>query len=199
MKNTLGISFALLATLFTASAQSERYASATVTATTYATNGNDYSWGATNSIEIAEGEAGELICLESGTDGWNLDPRVLYVTVTKNGLIVAARPASYLTSNSSGATPRGTTVAGPATFSLTASYNTGAPPSPQYTKSGLMTVKISPMIFGPDKTVVVAPGMGNVQVGMESSTDLVQWAWATNGVYSDNLRFFRIKLTKLTP
>ncbi len=41
--------------------------------------------------------------------------------------------------------------------------------------------------------------MGNVEVSLESSTNLVHWAAGTNGVYSDDLRFFRVKLTKLSP
>ena len=62
-----------------------------------------------------------------------------------------------------------------------------------------MTVKITPLTFPPQKAVTVAPGMGNVQIALESSTNLLNWADATNGVYSDDLRFFRVKLTKVNP
>ena len=39
--------------------------------------------------------------------------------------------------------------------------------------------------------------MGNVQIELESSTNLLTWAAATNGVYNDDQKFFRVKLTKL--
>jgi hypothetical protein len=60
-----------------------------------------------------------------------------------------------------------------------------------------MTVRITPQTYASDKTVLVAPGMGNVQINLESSTNLNQWEIATNGVYSDNMRFFRVKLTNV--
>lgn len=41
--------------------------------------------------------------------------------------------------------------------------------------------------------------MGNVQVTLETSTNLVTWNSATNGIYTDDLKFFRITLTKLNP
>ncbi len=41
--------------------------------------------------------------------------------------------------------------------------------------------------------------MGNVQIELESSTNLLTWAASTHGVYNDDLRFFRVKFTKLNP
>ena len=59
-----------------------------------------------------------------------------------------------------------------------------------------MTVRITPMTYAADKTILVSPGMGNVQINLETSTNLNEWLPATNGVYTDDMRFFRIKLQK---
>jgi len=182
----------LLLTLLTAFAGSERYATVTLApAQVISTNSGIFTWHSSNAVQIAEGQTGELITLETFNNSSQASAKV-----TKDGISFNARPASSLIV---GATPRGTTVAGPATFDLSTQYTSGSPTEPDLTKTALMTVKISPMTFDPSQTVTVAPGMGNVQIALESSTNLVSWTDATNGVYSDNLRFFRVKLTKLGP
>ena len=79
-------------------------------------------------------------------------------------------------------------VKGPATFKLVG----GASPT-------LLTLKVMPEAYPPDKSVIVAPTTNQVQITLESSTNLVNWASATNGVYGspDEARFFRIHLQKL--
>jgi hypothetical protein len=139
------------------------------------TNGNNYVWTGTNSIVVAEGEVGELVCAQSG---------YVFATVIKNSIEIIA--------------PVGTTVTGPATFRIQVAMDAPSP-NPDVMPKGLMTVKLTPLTYSPQKSVTVAPGMGNVQIEMESSTNLLTWATATNGVYSDDLRFFRVKLTKLNP
>ncbi len=63
----------------------------------------------------------------------------------------------------------------------------------------MMTVKITPESYDPNKTLILPPGTNQVYVGMESSTNLVNWANATNGIYGspDVARFFRLKMTVL--
>ncbi len=83
----------------------------------------------------------------------------------------------------------GSTIAGPAQFQLTAPLTTGA----------FMTVKITPATYDANKTFILPPGTNQVYIGLESSTNLVNWADATNGVYgSPNVaRFFRIRMGTL--
>jgi len=66
------------------------------------------------------------------------------------------------------------------------------------TNPGIMNVKITYNSSPPYKKVVVAPGMGNVLFEMEGSTNMVNWAPATNGIYggTNSAYLFRIKLTK---
>jgi hypothetical protein len=153
-----------------------------------------YYFAATNSIQVAAGETGELITSTFAIDFSNSGAP--QVKVTKDGVSAWAYPSQ--TSAQGAATSHGTTVAGPATFSMEYTSQTTSPAPPQ-NGYGMMTVKISPMTFDPRQTVTVAPGMGNVQISLETSTNLVQWSCSTNGVYSDDLRFFRVKLTKLSP
>jgi hypothetical protein len=83
----------------------------------------------------------------------------------------------------------GIPVIGPAT--ITASTVRG--------NSVFITVKITPDSFDVNKTVILLPGTNQVYITLESSTNFVNWADATNGVYGspDTARFFRIKMTTL--
>ena len=77
-------------------------------------------------------------------------------------------------------------VAGPATIRLSS------------TRSGLATFRISPEPFPPDRTVIALPGTNQTTVALECSTNLVDWAAATNGIYGPmpEAKFFRIKLQR---
>ena len=142
-----------------------------------------YNRGATNSIQVSEGETAEIISLEG------FDARAV---IYRDQIALQGRPASF----TGVGTSRGTTVAGPAVITLTQVYNSiYLDPDPNY-RGALLTVKLSPMTASPQQTVVVAPGMGVVSIALESSTNLVNWFDATNGIYGDNLRFFRVRLTK---
>ena len=166
-------------------AEGERYVTASGPSSVLNTNNGYYT--VTNTIEIADFEVGELISVEGSFGPASAE-------IVKNGLVFPARPASISASipTTQTTTTRGTTVSGPATFRIY--YNV----SGNYSWSGaMMTVKITPLTYSPQKSVTVAPGMGNVQIEMESSTNLLTWAAATNGVYNDDLKFFRVKLTKL--
>lgn len=135
-------------------------------------------YGATNTISIADYETGELIDLY--TDSY------ANIHVIKDGFLWGGSPARQ---NSSG---RGTTMRGPAVFRL--SHNGG--PSANHP---FMTVKITPVSFPPDKTLIVPPGTNQVQISLETSTNLINWQTATNGVYGSptTVQFFRLKETKL--
>jgi hypothetical protein len=83
----------------------------------------------------------------------------------------------------------GTIIAGPATFTLASQAGLNA----------ALTLKIRPESYDPNKTVIVPPGTNQVAITMESSTNLVNWGTATNGIYGspDVARFFRIRMDKL--
>jgi hypothetical protein len=182
-----------------ATADEARYVTVTIgVPAPYATNGLGSPvvfFGATNSIDIADGEVAELI----SADGVIIPPAVC---ITKDNVTVVAHAAALPSINGGSGTSRGSTVAGPAKFTMLQYYSwvpgSGSNPYDNL-QGGMMTVKITPLTFSPQKTVAVAPGMGNVQITLESSTNLLTWTDATNGVYSDDLKFFRIKLTKLAP
>ena len=83
-------------------------------------------------------------------------------------------------------------VAGPATFRVTAYTNlNGGNNGPCF-----FTFRITPGAFPPDRTVIVLPGTNQTSVTLECSTNLVNWASATTGVYGPmpEAKFFRIKL-----
>jgi hypothetical protein len=134
----------------------------------------------TNSITIADYETGELI--DGSGDGYT------QVNLYKDGCqfsTVAAR------NNNPGV---GSKVRGPATFQLTISAGNNSSDISRY-----MTVKITPVSFPPDKTLIVPPGTNQVQISLETSTNLVNWSSATNGVYGspNAAQFFRLKMTPL--
>jgi len=61
------------------------------------------------------------------------------------------------------------------------------------------TFDIEPSAFPPDKALTLGAYSGNVKVTMEASTDLVNWAPASNGLVYTNApdaRFFRIKMER---
>jgi hypothetical protein len=127
---------------------------------------------ATNQIEIADYETGQVA-------GFGETPGLrgyIKYSFRKNGLTF----------------PTGGPVRGPAVFYLTAT-------SPGDQVGGYITVKITPVSFPPDKTLIVPPGTNQVQISLESSTNLVSWASATNGIYGspDSAHFFRLKMTPL--
>jgi hypothetical protein len=82
--------------------------------------------------------------------------------------------------------PKSISVAGPATVRF---Y------SPCPDQSGYVTLELLPQAFPPGQTVLIPPGTNHVAVTLECSTNLVEWASATNGVYGSPIeaKFFRIK------
>jgi len=134
------------------------------------------------SIQILQGEAAEIITCSRADS----PVRMVTATVTKNGLSTQGVPPGYPGAN--GTILYGTTVAGPATI------------TPDYV-GALLTVKITPESYDPNKTLIVPPGTNQVMITLESSTNLVSWSTATNGVYGspDAARFFRIRMDKLGP
>jgi hypothetical protein len=62
------------------------------------------------------------------------------------------------------------------------------------------TVKITPESFPPNQTLILPPGTNQVQITLQSSTDLKNWITATNGIYGSptTAQFFRIQMTVLS-
>lgn len=92
--------------------------------------------------------------------------------------------------------PKSIVVAGPATFTLLSNYGSNSRDTNQ---GAFITFEILPATSSVDKTVIVPPQTNKVEITLESSTNLVSWATATNGVYGspDEARFFRIHLRRL--
>lgn len=134
------------------------------------------------SIRILEGETAEIItCYRWDT----VPPTLTYANVSKDGSpSIYGYPPGY--GATIGVMPTGTTIAGPATLSPTSG-------------NIILTVKITPSLYDVNRTLILPPGTNQVFITLESSTNLVQWADATNGVYGspDIARFFRIRMQKL--
>lgn len=60
----------------------------------------------------------------------------------------------------------------------------------------LLTYKYIPQAADVNKTLIIPPGTNNVSVRLQSSTDLVNWLDATNGLYGGTnvAQFFRINM-----
>ncbi len=148
----------------------------------------------TNTISIADFESGELISvLITNSSTVNVGyPH--YVKAVKDGYsFVMKSSGSYRNPNGGGSDVSsgvGDIIRGPATYSLL-----------DYSSAQGFTIRITPVSFPPNQTLIVPPGTNSVQVSMESSTNLVNWATATNGVYGspETVRFFRMKMTNLQP
>lgn len=146
----------------------------------------------TNSITIGDYESAELISVLN-TNALSPAGHAYYVVAKKNGYTFSLKSAAAFLSYSSGPSVGsgvGDTIRGPATFSLM-----------DVSSAQGFTLKITPVSFPPNLTLIVPPGTNQVQISMESSTNLVNWATATNGVYGspDEARFFRLKMTNLQP
>ena len=84
-----------------------------------------------------------------------------------------------------------TKVKGPATIRLFSAHD-------NYGNDGsaMLTIRISPESFDLNKTLILPPSTNQVAIALETSTNLVNWTMATNGVYGspDEARFFRIHM-----
>jgi len=148
----------------------------------------------TNSITIADYESGELVSVLTTNATVSSSGHAYYVKAQKDNYIFSLKSAaSFLYLSGSAPTVSsgvGDTIRGPATFSLRDTSGAQG-----------FTVKITPVSFPPNQTLIIPPGTNSVQVSMETSTNLVNWATATNGVYGSPVeaRFFRLKMTNLQP
>jgi hypothetical protein len=141
---------------------------------------------ATNTIQIQQGETGELI-----TSYPLFSANFQTVSIIKDGMSFQASPASFLQQSSSGysaaASGIGATVSGPAQFA----FNGIA-----VGQAAMMTVKITPMTYDVNKTLILPPSTNQVYVTLQCSSNLVNWTDCTNGVYGSPIvaQFFRIRM-----
>lgn len=129
-------------------------------------------------IAITEWETGQIVYLDPFKDGISY-----YVLKNQQQLW-----------NIKGSPTEGTIIRGPAIFRTVATPNLNNPPPYNYSA---MTVKITPVSFDPNKAALLPPGTNQMAVSLETSTNLLHWTLATNGIYGspDTVRFFRIKMT----
>ncbi len=107
------------------------------------------------------------------------------------GLLLINMQGTSFTKDFSYASADGLTISGPATIQLQAH------PDAYYSCYATIEVKPQQQPVPPNQTVTVGSNAGNVQVTMLTSTDLVNWTSATNGMVYTNTsdaRFFRIQL-----
>ena len=174
MKLFIALSSALLLCLCHGMAQQSRFVSVTSTPST------------SGVIQVLEGETAEVVTCQV-TNGNSLQ-----CNIQKDGMTFTGVPRGYPIFSNNYGSPQGTTICGPATISTIPTSNLNI-------SQMLLTVKITPAAYDVNKTVMIAPGTNQVQVTLESSTNLLLWAAATNGVYGspDTARFFRIRLNNL--
>ncbi len=81
-------------------------------------------------------------------------------------------------------------LAGPATIAFRSEFlQRGGSPA-------FLTVEITPETYDVNRSITVGPGPGGAKITLECSTNLVNWAMATNGASYTNMnepKFFRIK------
>jgi hypothetical protein len=130
--------------------------------------------GSSNQVSIAEGETAEVVSLGGVASGSFNSASFVKDGIVFNSLVTP--PSNFVV------------VKGPVTFRLVSQDG-----------NAHLTLKVMPESFPPDKTLILPPGTNQVSITLESSTNLVNWASATNGVYGspDEARFFRIHLQKL--
>jgi hypothetical protein len=139
--------------------------------------------GKTNSIEIASGEALQLVSMpaqfaRAGT---------AILSVFRDGQIIASRLQAH------GAV-QPFIISGPAKVTFTTQRPNDFPKA-----IGFATLRIFDQPYPPSGTLVIPPGVGGGVLSLESSTNLVTWQSATNGIYTNHpsAKFFRLDLKRI--
>jgi len=152
------------------------------------TNGGQYIQN--NSIIVPPNESVALVSFASG-----LEPSLLsfsVVTPTVSSTLNVSATSLGLNSPC--------IIAGPATITNIFAYS--GPNSPlssfntSFQTAYALTYKYIPQTADVNKTLIIPPGTNNICVRLQSSTDLVNWYDATNGLYGGTnvAMFFRINL-----
>ncbi len=131
----------------------------------------------TNRLEIGTNETAKLLCVAALGNAFTFN-------VVKDGV---TWPPPMVD---------GFVLAGPATISLGSQPRGVSDPA----ATALVTFKIEPESFPPDKTVILPEGTVGV-VHVESSTNLVQWQdeWVQTFANTNQNRFFRIRAERTLP
>ena len=107
------------------------------------------------------------------------------------GLLLINMQGTTFTEDFSFESLDGLTISGPATIQLEAH------PDAYYSTFATIEVKPQQLPVPPNQSVTIGSNAGNVQVTMLTSTDLINWTPAVNGMVYTNTpaaRFFRIQL-----
>ncbi|MBL9166221.1 MAG: hypothetical protein JNN07_00605 [Verrucomicrobiales bacterium] len=139
--------------------------------------------GKTNSIEIASGEALQLVSMpthfaRAGTAN---------LSVFRDGQPIASRLQAH------GAV-QPFIISGPAKVTFTTQRPNDFPKA-----IGFATLRIFDQPYPPSGTLVIPPVVGGGVLSLESSTNLVTWQSATNGIYTNHpsAKFFRLDLKRI--
>lgn len=157
---------------------SATHASAQLVTLTTTNHSDSYSSSAW--LEIQDYQSLELLSIHSAV------PADVTVAVERLGNF--AMNITYDSRNSDAA-PRPLTIVGPVKVRIV---------GPLFSPA-LATFRISPEPYPPTQAAIVPPGLGGARVAFECSTNLVDWAPATSGDYTNQpvAKFFRVKLQKL--
>jgi hypothetical protein len=93
--------------------------------------------------------------------------------------------------------PENLVIAGPADLTISSSILAGGNIQRTAAMPLVVTLEISPGAYSVTNSVTLGPGQG-AEINLESSTNLIQWAPATNGVYTTlPAMFFRLHLLRI--
>ena len=137
--------------------------------------------GGPATIQIQPGETAELVSS---------------VSTVKNGSV----ETTFLKSGGGGgAWGFGVPITGPATITANSGRWNTALITVKITAESVDVNKVAPDSFDVNKTLILPPGTNRVYIALESSTNLANWAAATNGFYGspETVLFFRIRTNSL--
>lgn len=182
----------LLASLLVAAALIPVTARATDAVTLVATNLAGAE-GISATLTLAAGESAEVVTYLPGI---TLISSRLKVTAAEKEFLVPLYTASQASVVGFPSASQKLIVAGPATIVLT----TGGPgyPSGYCMTTMAVTRAATPSTTPSNAAVIPEDAIGQYQVLLESSTDMVTWTPANPGTYSGNVekRFFRTRIVK---
>lgn len=147
------------------------------------------STNAPNFFSIQEFETARLVSASDPLGLFTLTISKQYGTnATPNITTLSTSDLQGYSGNNGYTAPKPCVITGPATLTL---LNTGNP-SRTSTSAAFATFEILPAYSDVNQTEILPPSPNKVFVTLESSTNLVQWSDATNGVYGspDSARFF---------
>lgn len=143
-----------------------------------------------SSFDISSSQMAELISFPFALN-WQNSIYYSFIRVTKDG-----RAFDYTRVSNSITQLDPLIVSGPATVELRYDHPVATAPR------GLCTFRVSPSSLADFKDTIIVPAGGNgAVISLQCSTNLIDWATATNGAYAGQPqnKFFRIRVDQIPP